>query len=143
MSSKAFKYFTLFLTHVEIVLGGTLYFKEASLFSRSFSIPLIASTFDSVFTESFFVDVLKWSVENEWLKNYWFYANFDWSKNNFRKSTQTMFEHTSKTMMGWFLWTAPSEKFEIASKMLSRDQKNISGQWGVRDNETIYKAIDH
>ena len=50
LSSKALKYFSLFLIQVEIVLGWTPYFLEASLLDRPFS---MSTLFISVFSESF------------------------------------------------------------------------------------------
>ena len=51
LSSKALKYFPLFLIQVEIALGGTPYFLEASLLDRPFSMSLSALHFSfSVFT---------------------------------------------------------------------------------------------
>lgn len=65
--SKAFKYFSLRLTHVEIVLNGTPDFKEASLLDSPFSIFLIALYFAfSVFTESFLFTILTLLKANDW-----------------------------------------------------------------------------
>ena len=60
LSSKALKYFSLFLIQVKIVLGGTPYFLEASLSERPFSMSLRALHFSfSTFTESFLFIILK------------------------------------------------------------------------------------
>ena len=60
LSSKALKYFPLFLIQVEIALGGTPYFLEASLLDRPFSMFLSALRFSFiVFTESFLFSILK------------------------------------------------------------------------------------
>ena len=70
LSSKALKYFSLFLIHVKIVLGGTPYFLEASLLDRPFSISLSALHFSfSVFTESFLFNILKSTTPGSQRKN--------------------------------------------------------------------------
>ena len=75
--SKAFKYFSLFLIHVEMVLRGTPYFREASLFDSPFSISLSTLHFSfSVFTVSFLFGIITTSsqlLKKNVLKNSFFF----------------------------------------------------------------------
>ena len=82
LSSKPLKYFSLFLTLVETVLGGTPYFLEASLLDRPFSMSLSALHFSV-----FLFNILKSTSPGIQRKNikesFFFYSNTEW----FRKKS--------------------------------------------------------
>ena len=71
-----------------------------------------------------------------------------YQKTNIQELTQATLEYTNKTFVGLFLWPATSQKFELATGMLSRDQKmsstkRIIQNKRVRNNETFYKEVGH